>query len=216
MFALCSSVGPSLDLLFTIRSTVELSVDFLFDLRSSVSRTPIQDYELMSSPVTRSSVVDPEIVPEVNRTAPKTQDPVSLHDCDPTLPESEFNHLYRYIVTNHGYHSWLKVLLKCYWTSTQMILPCLRAQQNYPNVLRLKMLLSNFIFVTESLLIWWWTSWKEFAIRTFANPLFSASLYSLFDGEFSKRSCLIAGEWKWWPSQFVWFLDMVANRCRTS
>ncbi len=55
----------------------------------------------MASPVPTSTVEDPEFVPEVTRTAPMTQDPVSRHDSGHALPESEFDRLYRYIATNH-------------------------------------------------------------------------------------------------------------------
>ncbi len=59
----------------------------------------------MASPVPPSSVGDPEVVPEVIQTARMAHAPLSPNDSDLTLPESEFDHLYRYIATNQVYHS---------------------------------------------------------------------------------------------------------------
>ncbi len=109
------------------------------------------------------------------------QAPVSPHDSDPTLPKCEFDRPYCYILTNYGCHSWLNVLLKCPWTPRQMILPNLRELQNYSKVFWLKIRLSNFMFVTESLLIRCWTSWKVFATLKFANtPFFSFAILSVW------------------------------------
>ncbi len=60
----------------------------------------------MSSAVPLSSVGDPEIVLQVIQEGTMTQAPVSLHDSDPSLPESESECLNYHIVTNHVYQYW--------------------------------------------------------------------------------------------------------------
>ncbi len=47
----------------------------------------------MASPVPPASVEDPEIIAGATRTALMTQAPLSPHDSDPTLSESEFDRL---------------------------------------------------------------------------------------------------------------------------
>ncbi len=104
-----------------------------------------------------------------NPNASMIQAPVSHHDSDPILPESESKRLSHFIISNHVYHSCSRCRRSAFEHDNKWSFLIWDYYRIVERHFGWKYSFLNYTSATELSLIRWRTPWKEFAIRTFVN-----------------------------------------------